>query len=159
VKTTPVGGTAIVPNDKAIEAVERNYGYFALLSNGIKDPLEALDIYRNKDLTEKALGNLKKRLNMRRTTVSSEENLDGKLFVQFVSLIHRYSFPGVQDTCSLKDCCFFPRLHKRVTCQLSNETVDSPSSFIGLGWFSRADCYSIGQRVACSAYLANSRPP
>ena len=87
VKTTPVRGTAIVPNDEAIEAVERNYGYFALLSNGIKDPLEALDIYRNKDLIEKAFGNLKERLNMRRTTVSSEENLDGKLFVQFVSLI------------------------------------------------------------------------
>jgi len=31
---------------------------------------------------------LKERLNMRRTSVSSEENLEGKLFVQFVALIY-----------------------------------------------------------------------
>ena len=33
---------------------KRNYGYFALLSNEIKDAVEALTIYRNKDLVEKA---------------------------------------------------------------------------------------------------------
>ena len=42
----------------------------------------------SKDLIEKAFGNLKERLNMRRTSVSSEENLEGKLFVQFVALIY-----------------------------------------------------------------------
>ena len=50
--------------------------------------MAALDIYRGKDLIEKAFGNLKERLNLRRTAVSSEENLDGKLFVQFVALIY-----------------------------------------------------------------------
>ena len=35
--------------------MERSYGFFALISNGIKDPLEALEIYRTKDLIEKAL--------------------------------------------------------------------------------------------------------
>jgi transposase len=50
--------------------------------------LAALDIYRGKDLIEKAFGNLKERLNLRRTAVSSEESLDGKLFVQFVALIY-----------------------------------------------------------------------
>ncbi len=67
---------------------EKNYGYFALLSNGVKDPLTALDIYHSKDLIEKAFGNLKERLNMRRTSVSSDENLDGKLFVQFIALMY-----------------------------------------------------------------------
>ena len=67
---------------------EKDYGYFAMISNGIKDPLEALEIYRTKDLIEKAFGNLKERLSMRRTSVWSEENLDGKLFVQFVALIY-----------------------------------------------------------------------
>ena len=33
-------------------------------------------------------GNLKERLNMRRTSVSSSENLEGKLFVQFIALIY-----------------------------------------------------------------------
>jgi transposase len=67
---------------------EKNYGYFALISNGIKDPLEALQVYRSKDVVEKAFGNLKERLNMRRTSVFSEHNLEGKLFVQFVALIY-----------------------------------------------------------------------
>jgi len=43
--------------------------------------------YRNKDLSEKAFGNLEERLDMRRTAVFSSENLEGKLFVQFVALI------------------------------------------------------------------------
>jgi len=37
---------------------------------------------------EKAFGNLKERLNMRRTTVSSDNALEGKLFVQFLALIY-----------------------------------------------------------------------
>ena len=37
---------------------------------------------------EKAFGNLKERLSMRRLLVSSEQSLDGKLFVQFVALIY-----------------------------------------------------------------------
>ncbi len=48
----------------------------------------ALEIYRNKDLVEQAFGNLKERLNLRRTLVSSEQSLDGKLFVEFVALIY-----------------------------------------------------------------------
>lgn len=66
----------------------KNDGYFALLSNEVKDPLKALEIYRNKDLIEKAFGNLKERLNFRRMEVSSELSLDGKMFVEFVALIY-----------------------------------------------------------------------
>jgi len=36
---------------------------------------------------EKAFDNLKDRLNLRRLAVSSEQSLDGKLFVQFIALI------------------------------------------------------------------------
>jgi hypothetical protein len=88
ISTTPVHGVALTPRQGAIDAAEKNYGYFALISNETKDPLEALGIYRSKDIIEKAFGNLKERLNMRRTSVSSEENLEGKLFVQFVALIY-----------------------------------------------------------------------
>ena len=88
VKETLVRGVTLTPKQDAIDAAKKNYGYFALLSNDVKDPLEALEIYRAKDLIEKAFGNLKERLNMRRTSVSSEENLEGKLFVQFVALIY-----------------------------------------------------------------------
>jgi hypothetical protein len=87
VKNTPVRGTKIVAKEDALTEAKRNYGYFVLLSNEIKDPIEALTIYRNKDLVEKAFDNLKERLNLRRTAVSSEQSLDGKFFVQFVALI------------------------------------------------------------------------
>jgi transposase len=87
IKETPQRGVSLTPKEEAMAEARKNYGYFALLSNNLKDPLEALEIYRSKDLIEKAFGNLKERLNMRRTSVSSEENLDGKLFVQFVALI------------------------------------------------------------------------
>ncbi len=49
-----------------------------------------LHIYRNKDLIEKAFGNLKERLNLRSTLVFPKENLDGKLFVPFVALYLAY---------------------------------------------------------------------
>ena len=88
IQQTPVRGMSLEPKQEAIDAAEKDYGYFALLSNGVKDPWDALEIYRSKDLIEKAFGNLKERLNMRRTSVSSSQNLDGKLFVQFVALIY-----------------------------------------------------------------------
>ncbi len=87
VTSTPVRGTRAVAKEKAIAAAKKNYGYFALMSNDIKDPIEALEIYRNKDLVEKAFGNLKERLNFRRLAVSSEQSLNGKLFVEFIALI------------------------------------------------------------------------
>lgn len=65
----------------------RNYGYFALLSNEVQDPFEALSLYRSKDIVEKGFGNLKERLNCRRLQVSSELSLNGKLFVEFIALI------------------------------------------------------------------------
>lgn len=87
IKTTPVRGTKVTAKEEALAEAKRNYGYFALLSNDVKEPISALEIYRNKDMVEKAFENLKERLNMRRLTVSSEQSLDGKLFVQFIALI------------------------------------------------------------------------
>ncbi len=83
---TPVRGKVYSFNEDAIRKAERNYGYFVLMTNGIKDPVEALRIYRLKDLIEKSFGNLKERLSMRRMSVASEENFEGKLFVQFIAL-------------------------------------------------------------------------
>lgn len=88
VKTTPVRGAKVIAKEEGLAEAKRNYGYFTLVSNEIKDPIKALEIYRNKDLVEKAFENLKERLNMRRMAVSSEQSLDGKLFVQFIALIY-----------------------------------------------------------------------
>jgi len=83
---TPVRGITYSFKEDAIRKKEMNFGYFALLSNDIKNPVDALRIYRNKDLVEKSFNNLKDRMAMRRMSVSSEENFEGKLFVQFVAL-------------------------------------------------------------------------
>ena len=83
---TPVRGKVYSFKEDAIRKAEKNYGYFVLMTNGIKDPVEALRIYRLKDLIEKSFGNLKERLSMRRMSVASEENFEGKLFVQFIAL-------------------------------------------------------------------------
>ncbi len=59
-----------------------------MISNEIKDPIEALETYRNKDLVEKAFHDLKNRLGFNRPAVSSDLGLDGKLFVEFIALIY-----------------------------------------------------------------------
>lgn len=87
VTETPKRGRRVTPNEEAMKEATKNYGYFALLSNEIKDPFEALSLYRSKDIVEKGFGNLKERLNFRRLQVSSELSLNGKIFVEFIALI------------------------------------------------------------------------
>lgn len=87
IKTTPVRGTRVIANEESMAEAKRNYGFFALVSNEVKEAINALEIYRNKDLVEKAFNNLKERLSLRRLAVSSERSLEGKLFVQFIALI------------------------------------------------------------------------
>jgi transposase len=102
-KTTPKRGTRAAVNKDAVLEAKRYYGFFALLTNEAMDAITALELYRNKDLVEKAFGNLKERLNLRRTLVSSEQSLDGKLFVQFVALIYlSYIKKQMQQTDLLK---------------------------------------------------------
>jgi transposase len=81
----------MIKEDVLAEA-RRNFGFFALIGNEAMDAGNALLIYRNKDLVEKAFDNVKDRLNMRRVNVSSELSLDGKLFVEFIALIY-ISYP------------------------------------------------------------------
>jgi transposase len=85
---TPKRGRKIVPIEGVIDEEVKHFGYFALLSNDVKDPFDALALYRSKDVVEKAFGNLKERLDFRRMHISSELSLNGKLFVEFVALIY-----------------------------------------------------------------------
>lgn len=86
VKKTPKRGIQVSINQQAIDEAKRYHGYFALLSNEKMKAVDALQLYRSKDSIEKAFGNIKERLNMRRTLVSSVQSLDGKLFVCFIAL-------------------------------------------------------------------------
>jgi Transposase len=86
VKETPVRGIKIMVKQGEIENAKKNYGYFAMISNDVKDPVKALELYRRKDLIEKAFENIKDRLGFRRMHVSSDRSLDGKMFVEFIAL-------------------------------------------------------------------------
>jgi transposase len=88
IKTTPIWGTQVTVRGENVSKAKRYYGFFALITNETMDAVIALELYRNKDVAEKAFGNLKERLNMRCALISSEQSLEGKLFVQFVALIY-----------------------------------------------------------------------
>ena len=87
-KDTPKRGIQVSVIQDAVNRDKRYLGYFTLLGNEKMDARQALETYRNKDVVEKAFGNLKERLSMRRMLVSSEKSLDGKLFIQFIALIY-----------------------------------------------------------------------
>jgi transposase len=89
IKTTPKRGMKVSYNIQAVSRyINRYSGFQALLSNGIKDPAEALQIYRDKDVVEKCFDDLKNQLDMKRLRMHSSATVDGRLFVQFIALIY-----------------------------------------------------------------------
>jgi len=89
VKETPVRGRKVLFNNEAIQKYRNRYaGFYALLTNDIKDPVEALKIYRNKDNIEKCFDDLKNQLDMKRLRIHTSSAMDGRLFVQFIALIY-----------------------------------------------------------------------
>ena len=81
-KETPTRGRKVIPKEDMINERARNHGYFALLSNEVNDPYEALSLYRSKGTVKKAFGNLKERLDNRRIQVSSELSLNQKFPIE-----------------------------------------------------------------------------
>lgn len=103
-KETPARGYSVTVRDEVLRKAREYYGYFALISNAKMDAIYALETYRNRDLVEKAFGNLKERLNLRRALVSSEQSLSGKLFVEFIALIYlSYVKKQMQDNNLFRD--------------------------------------------------------
>jgi transposase len=89
VKETPVRGRKVLFNNEAIQQYRNRYaGFYILLSNCIKDPVEALRVYRDKDSVEKCFDDLKNQLDMKRLRIHTSPAMDGRLFVQFVALIY-----------------------------------------------------------------------
>ena len=99
IKETPKRGISLTYKQEAINAARERYGFFALISNEVKDPVMAIRLYRTRDVIEKAFWNIKERLNLRRTLTSSESALEGKLFVEFIALIYlSYIKKKMEDT-------------------------------------------------------------
>jgi transposase len=75
-----------IKNFDKIEEHIKYLGIFALISNNEKDAIKALIKYRSKDKVEKGFFNLKNRFSGDTTKVYSDEALEGKLFVQSLSV-------------------------------------------------------------------------
>lgn len=89
VKTTPKRGRKITFNMPAVnQYINRYAGFQVLLSNDIKDPIEALQVYRDKDVVEKCFDDYKSQLDMKRLRMHSSATVDGRLFIQFIALIY-----------------------------------------------------------------------
>lgn len=89
VKETPVRGRKVIYNNEEIDKFRNKYaGYYVLISNEIKDPIKARSIYINKDVIEKCFDDLKNQLDLKRLRVHNSKTMDGRLFIQFISLIY-----------------------------------------------------------------------
>jgi len=89
VKETPKRGLKVSYNQQVIEAHRNQYsGFFAILTTTIKDPVEALLVYREKDVVEKCFDDLKNSLDMKRIRMHTSKSMDSRLFIQFLSLIY-----------------------------------------------------------------------
>lgn len=138
VKDTSVRGRRVYHKEEAIKAARRYFGYFALITNEKMDAFMALHLYRMKDIVEKAFGNIKERLNLRRLLVKSEKNLDGKIFTEFVALIlishldHKMKEANLYKTYSMQQLldrldvleCFEDEGHKLRIGELTTKQAD-----------------------------------
>jgi len=138
VKDTPVRGRRVCHKEEEIKAARRYFGYFALITNEKMDAFMALHLYRMKDIVEKAFGNIKERLNLRRLLVKSEKNLDGKIFTEFVALIlishldHKMKEANLYRTYSMQQLldrldvleCFEDEGHKLRIGEFMNKQAD-----------------------------------
>jgi transposase len=88
IQSTPKRGQKISFNTEAVSAYIKRYaGFQALISHGIKDPVKAMQVYRDKDAVEKCFDDLKNSLDMKRLRMHSSATVDGRLFVQFIAVI------------------------------------------------------------------------
>ena len=80
-------GYSIKKNQDAFDNALSKAGWFVFLSNNIKDTTEAINVYRKRDIVEKAFNIFKNRTQEQNLAVHSDINTSNKLFISFLSLI------------------------------------------------------------------------
>lgn len=68
-----------------------------IISNRIKDACEALYSYRQKDAIEKRFDDLKNDLDMKLLRIHSNATMEGRIFIQFVSLVLTTYLKGIME--------------------------------------------------------------
>jgi len=74
-------------HEKGIAEVLAYKGCIIIVSNSSMKAKEAISLYRDKDIVEKAFDNLKNELDSKRLRVHSTVSMQGRLFISFISLI------------------------------------------------------------------------
>jgi transposase len=86
---TPRRGRKVEFNDAEIQKYRNRYaGFYVILTNESKGPLEVLKTYRDKDVVENCFDDLKSQIDMKRFRVHRSAAMDGRLFIQFLALIY-----------------------------------------------------------------------
>jgi transposase len=85
-KNKPAGHSVKVRHN-VVEKELQTKGWMILVSNHIDNPVEAIEIYRSKDVVEKGFMKLKNCLDLGRLRVHSDHRMQSKLFVGFIALI------------------------------------------------------------------------
>ena len=80
-------GFKIKLREDVVEAELETAGWLVVISNCVKDTKEAIKIYREKDVVEKGFLRLKYSLDIGRIRMHSENSMQNKVFVGFISLI------------------------------------------------------------------------
>jgi transposase len=88
INETPVRGRKIMYNNNKILEYKNKYaGYFCILSTFMKDPIEALEVYRHRDVVEKCFDDIKNETDMKRIRTHTSNRMDSKLFLHFLASI------------------------------------------------------------------------
>jgi transposase len=74
-------------NQEAVEAALAYSGWLIIISSHVPNAIDAIRIYRAKDVVEKAFCRFKNSMDFGRTRVHSSQNLHNKVFVGFIALI------------------------------------------------------------------------
>lgn len=145
VNETPIRGRKVEVIQSAIDEFKSSVaGYFVLISNNIKDPVEALEIYRSKDAVEKGFDNLKDILDCKRLRTHSATTMQGKIFLQFIALIlvshiqnimrvenlyKNYTYHSVIDELKLLHQVTYPHKRKPTYTELTKSQKNIFSAF------------------------------
>ena len=73
--------------EEVLERKLETAGWFVMLGNGKLIAQQAYDIYRKKDVIEKAFMKYKNQLGLKRLRIHTEERMRNKLFIAFIALI------------------------------------------------------------------------
>lgn len=80
-------GFTVSIREEIVDKELAHSGWLVLISNDVRTAKEALSIYRSKDVVEKGFLRLKQSINLGRLRVHSQESMQNKVFLGFLSLI------------------------------------------------------------------------